>query len=1228
MKYSELISFNPIETVIQINEADDSKRAGELVESYVMSDYMAENIKINIIKQLQFDEVVDNKGVLIIGNYGTGKSHLMSVISAIAQDSEKIEKLRNKKSEIDFLQIGGKFEVLRIEIGAVKMSLRNIVLTKVQEDLLKRGLFFNFPSESNVTNNKDILKDIMGTFSEKYPDKGYLIVVDELLDYLLSRKEQEIKLDLGFMRELGEFVKISKFRIVFGLQEKLFDNPKFSFVSSSLNRVKDRFEQAIIRKEDTAFVVSERILKKDPVQSLKVREHLQKFCNMYTNMSERLDSYIDLFPIHPSFIEIFNNIHIAENRHILKNISGIIREVLDEEIDPEKPCIVSYDSYWRFIKTNPAYRTDPSIKEVCDKNEILEGIIEHSFTKKAYKPLAKQIIQALSVHRLSTVDIHAKIGLTSESLKDDLCLYQTGMPENSSEFLLGIVQTTLREIILTVNGQFIENNSSNGQYFLDVKKDIDFDSKISQKASVIDEETLNRYFFDIVFQALEWEQNEYVTNYRIYEHSLIWEAKQIFRTGYLFLGTPENRPTAHPPEDYYIYFIPPYGETTHKLDNNDDEIFYLFKPNEEFNNDLKLYASSLLLKDLAEDSYKATYNSKAINYRRKLTKTLVENRFTIFESYYKKQKYKLIEILGTSYQPDMSFKDAIDKASSSKFNDYFKSKYPKYPVFKTRITEKNLTEIIRSGVDHFAGRTNNLSKDILDSLGLIDGDQVTINQSPIGIFYRNKLRTIPAQNVVNFTDIFDKHYNEFLDNEFQLNRELMIIVFIALVYTGDANIKLRNDIELTASNLDIIPRTSLLDLYDFKYISKPRDLQLKELIELSKILGISQGLIANPNDRQKGVEELIRKADELTSLAIQAKHKLNDDFSLWGIPLVNEIKQKEIKESVKSVIEVFSNFKVKFNTVAKLQNFSMSLDDISKLADDIRNLNTLVSISLFKDNTISNINYLLNIELMRLPDDIKKMIEKCKSQLVDMMNTFFDDFNSVENAEKINRDIIKIKEFYISFYMAEHVKMRLDLSNSNVKGEILSSIHLKNLSKLKQIPILPSSGFNKIEKELASLSTCHELSPSMLKTSHICPRCKYSTNEEGLSANIRLNELKKSIILLFNEWNNLLLDTISDPLILSQLEFLNSKEKESINEYLSLKHLPEVVDNHFVSSILSLLDGFEPIVINANDLIEILENLGPIDLSTFNRKISEIIYKYIVGKDTQKIRIIIRKKDD
>lgn len=72
MKYSDLISFNPIEDVIQLVTADDSNKAREYVKTYIMSDAMVQSLKSPVLEQLQMDEVVDNKGVLVVGNYGTG----------------------------------------------------------------------------------------------------------------------------------------------------------------------------------------------------------------------------------------------------------------------------------------------------------------------------------------------------------------------------------------------------------------------------------------------------------------------------------------------------------------------------------------------------------------------------------------------------------------------------------------------------------------------------------------------------------------------------------------------------------------------------------------------------------------------------------------------------------------------------------------------------------------------------------------------------------------------------------------------------------------------------------------------------------------------------------------------------------------------------------------------------------------------------------------------------
>jgi len=68
--------------------------------------------------------------------------------------------------------------------------------------------------------------------------------VDELLDYLRSRADQALSLDLSFLRELGEVCKGSRFRFIAGVQESLFDNPRFQFVTDTPRRVKDRFEPA------------------------------------------------------------------------------------------------------------------------------------------------------------------------------------------------------------------------------------------------------------------------------------------------------------------------------------------------------------------------------------------------------------------------------------------------------------------------------------------------------------------------------------------------------------------------------------------------------------------------------------------------------------------------------------------------------------------------------------------------------------------------------------------------------------------------------------------------------------------------------------------------------------------------------------------------------------------------------------------------------------------------
>ena len=177
---------------------------------------MAEKLITLVFPQLQYDQLADHKGLLVVGNYGTGKSHLMSVISGIAERAELVNDISNSKVADAATSVAGKFKVVRTEIGATTMSLRDIIVGELEEHLDALGIPFTFPSAADVPSNKGAFEEMMAAFQQQYPDLGLLLVVDELLDYLRSRKDQELILDLNFLREVGEVCKDLRLRFIAG----------------------------------------------------------------------------------------------------------------------------------------------------------------------------------------------------------------------------------------------------------------------------------------------------------------------------------------------------------------------------------------------------------------------------------------------------------------------------------------------------------------------------------------------------------------------------------------------------------------------------------------------------------------------------------------------------------------------------------------------------------------------------------------------------------------------------------------------------------------------------------------------------------------------------------------------------------------------------------------------------------------------------------------------------
>ena len=1227
MKYSELIDFQPIESTIQLIESGEKETAKKLVETYVMSDTMADVMKAPVFEQLQMDEVVDNKGVLIVGNYGTGKSHLMSVISSVATDEDNLQYLQNKNFAEEMKCIAGKFEVLRIEIGGVTMPLREIIFGFIEEDFQQRGIPFEMPDWANVKDNKKIIKDVMMNFETKYPDKGYLIVVDEFLSYLSSRDERQIVLDLEFFRALGEMCSKSKIRVIFGVQEKIFDNPKFSFVSDTLKKVSDRFTQLIITKEATSYVVSERILKKTAEQKALIRSHLEKFSGLYTGMSSRMEEFVDLYPIHPSYIDVFNKISVIETRHILKDISSTIKSIFSENVPEEAPGIYSFDSCWAAIKNNGMFKSDPMISRVVNASSQLEDIIERSFPKPVYKPLAKKIVNALSVHRLTTNGLDVQFGLTAENLKDDLCLYLP-LPEQEAEFLLGLVATTLKDIMTTVSGQFIIHNDANNQYYIDVDKVVDYDEKIKQKASFLADSELNRFFYDVIYFCLEWDAKQYVTNFNIYEYDLNWDSHNIFREGYLFMGLPGERSTAQPERDFYIHVMPPYDVAGASVQNLQDEVYLYFKSAEEFKEQLALYAAAQSLAQISEGKDKEAYLQKSNMLRKKLVKFLGENKNTCFDIVYKKDKKQMIEVLKGRYRQDMTFKDTIDLAASLLFDGCFCDKYKEYPVMKTKITRRNMADNARQAFDHFAGRKTQLSTAMLQSLEVLEGDKIKAEASKYAKYYIDLIKALPPQGVLNYSDIFDLRFMDaYVDKKFQIEYIFTPIIFLALVHGGYAVITLKNGKQITAASLDSITNVLAGDLYEFKYLSKPAQASMAEIKELYDVLGLNPAELDDTRHQDVAIAKLLDKAKELCNLAVTQKQKLINGFELWNETLANNAEISSMEKACEAIRDEFGNYSAKYNTFAKLSNFNLSMEQIAELETQLKLIFAIREFIDFKNGCSDIVNYISNIEHIEgLGAEFKSQIEQAKTTFREIRDKIIKGENGEASARKVEEALIKLKDKYIDLYLEEHKKKRLDVKEGKRKGDIQSGVGISNLKKLRSIDILSTAKLGELETDLSGLKICYDLTREDLKKSHIC-KCGFTLDEHSKNVFGQLDNIENRIDATLEEWAKTLLDTISDPLVASSMEYLPVKQKQIVQKFISAKEFPAKVDDFFVKAISQLLQGFDPVVVDADEMVQKLEQLPPMDETTFTTKIKEFLETYTHGKDTSKLRIVVKRKE-
>ena len=1240
MRYSDLIQFEPIESVIQLLDANRPAEAKKLVATYVISDDMAERIAKHMIPQLSFDESVDHKGVLVVGNYGTGKSHLMSVISLVAEDAAYQSMIRHPRVAEAAAAIAGKFKVHRIEISS-QMSLRDIVTQQLELFLEKNGVSYSFPPADKVVNNKAAFEEMMAAFAEVHPNHGVLLVVDEFLEFLRSRKDHDLVLDLSFLREIGEVTKHLRFRFVAGVQEAIFDSTRFQHVADSLRRVKDRFTQVLLARQDVSFVVAERLLKKTADQQNRIRAYLTKFAKFYSTMNERMDEYVRLFPVHPEYIGTFERLVFTEKRGALVTLRDQIQAILNTDVPDDRPGLIGYDKFWETVTSNSVLRSDPSIGPVLKVSEVLTERVQKAFSRPTYKAMALRVISGLSVHRLTTGgDIYVPVGPTAAELRDTLCLYQPGIEEmggDPADDLLTAVQTTLREIVKTVNGQFISKAADTEQYYLDLKKDVDYDAQIEKRAEALSDDALDRAYYGAIKQLMErTDESTYVTGHQIWQYQIEWQEHRVDRNGYLFFGAPNDRPTAQPERDFYVYFIQPFEPPRFRDESRADEVFFRLKGlDDAIRRHLSFYAAAQDLASTASGGAKAIYLDKAKDALRDMSKWLQEKQMTAYEVTYQGKTKTLQEwTKGVSIRDKLrlgaderaNFRDIVNVISGLALKQHFADIAPDYPVFSMLVTETNRKQLVGSALKALAGGTRTKDANaILDALEMLDGDRIDPGRSRYAQEVLSRLKAKGHGQVLNRGELLsgpsDVEY--FHPVKFRLEPDLLVTVLGGLVYAGDIVLAITGD-KIDSGKITQLAERNLDELKQFKHVEAPKEINVAVLRSLFELLGLSPGLAQLATQgSEEPVKQLLEAVSKLVGRVLIAGTDLHGKLSFWGKPLLTDDEIRDWRARLEA-LKTFTEGLTPYNTVGKLKNLRIGSDDIDAQKKNLEVLASVEKLLELVGELGATAGYLSQAELVLASDH--PWVKQAQAARKDILDKLATD-RSAKHAADYRQTLAKLKRDYLTAYVAQHSKARLGVAEDKTKSALRKDPRLVAMRALAGISLMPTSQLTAFDDKLDKLKSCASLVESELAASPYCPHCNFRpANEQGdfLPAANVLKQLDDELDRLLDGWQQTLLDNLDDPIIQANFDLLKASARELIKKFVASKKLPDPVPPDLVSAVQEALSGLEKIGVTSEDIKKaLLQGGSPATPEDLRKRFEAFLNERCKGKDLAKLRFVV-----
>ncbi|MDI6781866.1 MAG: BREX-3 system P-loop-containing protein BrxF [bacterium] len=1181
----QLFNFKQIKDVVDIDsDIKGTNRQREIVSSFIIS----ESLERQIAEFFEDMKKPRHKARTVIGNYGSGKSHLIGFLASLVENPELVNSITNEKIKQIVMGFDRKYLTVHFELQSGQVELKRWFYGKVKQQLkTKYALDIPVFDSQQDYDNKENINRIMELVKTSQPTAGLLVIIDEISDFLATKQREAMKEDLQFLRVIGQVCQDQDMMFVASMQEDVFSSPKFKDVASELGRIGERFQNIIIHREDIKRVISERIVPKNSRQKHELEGKFIPFAEKIEDVSRNLDDYVDLFPLTPFLIKLFSDLPYFEKRGVIQFAIDQIKCLLNEEF----PYFITFDKIYDQLENNPNKRNLEEIHNVSQVMHILTQKI--SLLESKYQSDAHKIVKGLAVYSLWNKQ---ECGATAQELANNLML----LPHNKTFTAADNIDLIIKKIREVTDGEYIKtqkDENSGLQYFrFDTKSGVDMEQKIAQKAGPVSDDEIEHELFEQLKDILELERVEGQTN--VFTDECEWRSAKSFRQGYIVFVKKGAKFSPLPPRDYAIVFVSPFVESFAQTFAKNQ---LTIKLHLEGAKNTELLKEIVAIKSLIDSKFQKHIMTKKLEeringydrgtttvtgFKYRLSKLLIHSAICDLNG----NPESIRKVLG---REKATIPEIIEGMKTSLFDKPFNDNYPLHPVYSIQLSSRNIVQSLNPvASDLTRGDFNNLvrasrlflqSMDLLDSRGYPDLSQSRIAQKILEIL------KIKKQQV---TDIEKDIVTPLQNSDYGLESEIVYLCLVLMTVLGKVYLQLKGGERIDINNI----KEKLKSLAAFETIAYTRlqeDYSYDFASRLLNALGLVGEKIAIEKERQIAFKEYKERIYSI----LQSIQTMEDT--------IRQLKQKEtIYIDMEAVQKEFTNIQAinwqaldiaNHMQFGKIESVSDKLDKIVIALNTIDNLNE--ALKEYSDGIHEAIDYM--IDAMKLLENCSLLVtdkqkQKALKEFRDNVITICADYNKFSDRSQrnpINGKIQQFKKSYIyDFYLPAHEKyvgkkVSWDILNTYSQNETFQKVSmLSHLTCINDVTFNQKVlAWNELKQYQCIRHNMEESLKSTIRCQH--QQCLFPSKVNYSEIPGTLGRIENEIEAIYSSYEKNVIKEVRN--YRDNMQYLdNATEKQLIQSIMDNQKLPAHITQQTVQTINKLFKEIEVVEIEQDKIIE------------------------------------------